>query len=136
MGLKLFFSCKVYRKTARGWLKYKILSLPVISYIASWYYAIKREKKMEGMSQWERYVADKKYEADSDDFCFKCALLRLEVCIAAEDVDEQKFEQTKADVLSSKVINEPKYKNLKEWVESIDSTEKDYSILEKFISLT
>lgn len=91
-------------------------------------------KKMQCMSQWEQYVEMKNVENNSRKFCFVAALIRLQACIMAEGENKELFEQAKSDVLCNEEINEPTLKNFKEWLEKIDSSEKDYSRVQKLIN--
>jgi len=91
-------------------------------------------KKMQGMNQWDQYVEMKNVENDSKKFCFVCALIRLQACIMAEGENKELFEKAKSDVLCNEKINEPQLRDFKKWLENIDSSEKDYSRVQKLIN--
>ena len=132
--LKLLFTDKYYRWATLERLKLKLISLPGIKHIVSWYHAYKLYKKMQNMNQWEQYIALRNIENNSKEFCFTAALTRLQVCIMAEGENKELFEMAKSDVLCNEIINEAKYKDFKEWLEGIDSSEKDYSRVQELIN--
>lgn len=76
----------------------------------------------------------KNVENDSKKSCFVYALIRLQACIMAEGENKELFEQAKSDVLCNEKINEPQLRYFKEWLENIDSSEKDYSRVQKLIN--
>lgn len=132
--LKLLFTDKYYRWAILERLKLNLISLPGVKNIISWYYAYKMHKKMKNIDRWEQYVLLRKMENDSIKSTFISALIRLEVCIMAEGEIKELFEKAKSDVLCNEIIKEPKYKDFKEWLEGIDSSEKDYSRVKELIN--
>ncbi len=132
--LKLLLINKYYRWATLESIKLKFLSLPIIKHIVAWYHTYKIYKKMQGMNQWEQYVEVKNMENETKKFCFVAALIRLEACIMAEGENEEIFEQAKLDVLCNEKINEPCLKDFKKWLESITSSEKDYSRVQELIN--
>ena len=132
-GLKLLFTDKYYRWATLESLKLRMISLPAIRHIVSWYRALKMQ--MQGMNRWEQYVAMKNIENNSKEFSFTGALIRLQACIMAEGENKELFEKAKSAVLCNEIINEEKYKDFKEWLEGIDSSEKDYSRVQKLINV-
>lgn len=135
--LKLLFTNKDYRWATLEGLKLKFTSLPVIKHIFSCYYAYKMHNKTKNMSIRDRNIAFRKMERNSKEFCFTAALIRLQACIMAEGENEnleELFENAKSDVLSNEIINEAKYKDFKDWLEGINSSEKDYSRVQELIN--
>lgn len=133
-SLKLLFTSKYYRWAILEKLKLKFILLPGIKHIIAWKNAYKTYKKIKDKNQWEQYVEMKNIENHSKKFSFIGALIRLQACIMAEGENTELFEQAKSDVLCNEEINEPKLKDFKEWLEKIDSSEKDYSRIEKLIN--
>lgn len=131
--LKLLIKDKYYREARLELLKIKIISLPVIKHVIGWYEAYKMCKQMKGMDNWEQYVTIKNKEVISQRYCFAMALLRLEVVIMANDIDEEMFYQAKKDVLSYDIINEPDLREFKQWLEAINQDETDYSKVQEVI---
>lgn len=132
--VKLFFTDKYYRRATLESLKLTLLSLPGIKHIFYMYHTYRLHKKVQNMDNWERYIKFKNLENNSNKFCFTAALTRLQICIMAEGEYEEFFEQAKTDILSNKLINEEKYKDFKEWLESINSTEKSYSKVQEILN--
>ncbi len=133
MKLKLFFTDSNYRRLVRENIKFKIIAMPGIKHIISWYYSYKWNKKHKDESQWEQYIKFKEFESSAKEFCFLSALIRLQACMMAENVEEEDFQEAKNDVLNADVIHDSKYAEFKKWVECIDSTEKDYSKVKELI---
>ena len=50
------------------------------------------------------------------------------------DDNEKLFEDAKSRILDNQIINELRFKEFKDWLESIDSTEKDYSKVQELIT--
>ena len=61
-------------------------------------------------------------------------LLRLQACMMAEGNNEELFEDAKSNILGNEIINEARFKDFKDWLESIDSTEKNYSKIQELIT--
>lgn len=133
-GLKLFIKEKFYRKAVFEILKWRFLSLPLVKDMYAYILGKKFEKKIQGNDNWDQYVAIKKAENDSKIFRFKCDLVRLEAYIMADGNNEELFRQAKSDVLNNEVIDWPEYREFKKWASNIDSSEKDYSLIEQLIN--
>ena len=132
--LKLLVTDKYYRWAKLEKLKLKIVSLPGIKRIIVLYGEYKMYKKMKGMDNWEKYVAMKNFEYNSQKYRFCMALLRLEVAIMVDNIDKELFYQAKEDVLSNDIINEPNLKEFKQWLIEIDHNETDYSKVQEVIN--
>ena len=132
-ALKLFFTDKVYRRSVIELLKLDFLALPVIKHILALYYIYKWDKRMQGLTQWEQYVATKELENDTKKLSFLSALTCLEACIIADVKNVEAFEKVKEKLLCNELINEPNMKDFKKWLEGINSSEKDYSKVQKVI---
>lgn len=132
--LKLLLTNKIYRQATLERLKLKFLLLPGIKNIVAWIYSYKVHKKMKNMDNWDKHVAMRNMENDSKTFCFVSALICLQACIMAEGEEEELFQQARSNVLSNNIINQPHLKEFKEWLEKIDSSEKDFSRVQDLIN--
>ena len=135
--LKLLLTDKYYRWATLEKFKLRLLSIPTIKHTVAWFYAYKLYVKMRGKNKWEKYVEIKNMENDLKKFYFVAKLIRLEACIinkcSTEEVKEM-FNQTKSAILRNEMINEPYLKEFKSWLESIDSSETDYSRIRELIN--
>lgn len=132
--LKLLFTEKYFRKAFVGMLKYKFLALPGIRHIAGLRCTYKMYQRIKDMDQWDLYVETRRIQNNSNKVKFITALVRLSLSIMAKEENEELFEQAKSDVLSNELINEPEYREFKEWVEGIEVTETDYSRVDEIIN--
>lgn len=132
--LKLLLTNKSYRWATFESLKLKLMSFPLIKNVVSWYYAYKMYNKMKNMSPWEQHQIKRKEINDSKKFCFLAALIRLKICIMAKGENKELFEAAKSDILCNEIINEKRFKDFKEWLESVNSTEKDHSKIDEIIN--
>ena len=80
------------------------------------------------------YVEIKNNKNKAEKFCFVAALTRLEACIMIEGEDEEFFELVKKDVSYCHELRKPCLKDFKKWLESINSSEKDYSRVQELIN--
>ncbi len=138
--LKLLFTNKYYRWATLELVKNKLKSLPVITHIISWYYTCmwyrgyKICKKMPNMGIEVKDIERKEVDKYLTEYSFLCALIRLKLCIMAENKNKELkelFEKAKSDILDNEIIT--KYKDFKEWVEDINFNEKDYSRVQELI---
>ena len=132
--LKLLLTSKNFRLVMLEKLKLKFISLPGIKDVIAYYQVYKFNKQMRGKDNWEQYMAVKNYEKHSDIACFSMQLLCLQACMMAEGNNEKLFEDAKSRILDNQIINELRFKEFKDWLESIDSTEKDYSKVQELIT--
>lgn len=132
--LKLLLTSKNFRRLMLEKLKLKLVSLPGIKDMIAYYQVYKLNKQMRGKDNWEQYLAVKNYENHSDIKCFIMQLLCLQACMMAEGNNEELFEDAKSKILDNQIINELRFKEFKDWLESIDSTEKDYSRIQELIT--
>lgn len=132
--LKLLLTSKNFRRLMLEKLKLKLVSLPCIKDMIAYYQVYKLNKQMRGKDNWEQYLAVKNYENHSDIKCFIMQLLCLQACMMAEGNNEELFEDAKSKILDNQIINELRFKEFKDWLESIDSTEKDYSRIQELIT--
>ena len=132
--LKLLLTSKNFRWAMLEKLKLKFVSLPGIKDVIAYYQVYKFKKQIRGKDNWERYVAVKNYENHSNIKCFIMQLLCLQASMMAEGNNEEIFEKEKSKILDNELINEARFKDFKDWLESIDSTEKDYSKIKELIT--
>lgn len=132
--LKLLLTSKNFRWAILEKLKLKLVSLPGIKDAIAYYQVYKFNKKTKGKDNWDRYVLSKKYVNSIDIRTFIMQLLRLQACMMAEGNNEELFEDAKSNILGNEIINEARFKEFKDWLESIDSTEKNYSKIQELIT--
>ncbi len=111
--LKLLFTDKEFRDLRKIRIKFKFISLPILS-------------------RWNEYVKTKKLLNNLNKEYFIDLLLLLDICILSEDKDEELFQETKKEILSNKMIN--KHHDFKEWLINTDSSENDYSRVQEIIN--
>ena len=83
------------------------------------------------MEQWDQYVTMRGIENNAEKFNFAYKLFNLKLYMMADGEFTEEFESAKEEVLKCAIINKPELRKFKEWLESIDSSEKDYSEVEK-----
>lgn len=113
------------------------MQLPGIKQLVNMY---KMHKLIQSSDYWDLYVALKEKENNSKIGRFEAQLILLQVCVEAKEYNKEKFEKTKNDLLSNPIINEPRFGELKEWLNNIDSespsfNEKDSSRIQELIKL-
>ena len=125
----LFFTDKMYRKATLEWMKIKFSTLPGISHIISFWVQWRFFKKTQHMDSWERHVALKNFEHQTEEFVFALRLIRLYTSIMAEGElrNDEDFLKCKQEVLECKMMEQVNLREFREWVEGITPDETDGS---------
>lgn len=121
----LFFTDKFYRWSRIEYFKLKITGLPIIKRIVILNKTRMFYKETKNMTNWERYLEIKAIEANSMKIHFITALLNLKTSILT--TDKVLFEKAKKDVLTSELIEETSFRELKAWIEKSHVYENDTS---------
>ena len=127
--LVLFFTDKMYRKATLELLKIQFLDLPVIRNIFYFWVSWRFARKTQNMDSWERHVAFKKLEHETQQFVFCSCLVRLYSCIVAEGEcrSDNDFLQCKQEVLNCKIIEQENLREFREYVQQLSPNETDGS---------
>lgn len=134
MSCKSFFTNCRYRLWAiKKFLALKCVTLPGIKHIIPWIYTYKFQKKTKNWSKWDTYVELKTMEANVKQACFYSALIRLQALIISGNPEKDLFERTKSDILNNEIIDDPQYEEFKNWLQSIDINEKDFSKIKEVV---
>lgn len=131
---KLMFTVNFYLEETSRKIGQKVISLPGIREIYWRYSAYRMYRSMQNMGRHQRNAVLRQLEPIMKQIHLLGELDKLQRNIIAENPSESLFREAKNDVLNSEAINETQYKELKKWIQNIDSREKDFSQVQKFMN--
>ena len=108
----------------------KVTSLPIVKQLYHWYQVDQFKKANKNLNGWECYAKLMQIEESNRRFQLYLAILRLKVCLESGKTTPEKLQEQKELVLSYSLIQEYKFRKLKEWIENVEVDTKDLSMLD------
>lgn len=116
MRIKDIFTSRDCRRCMRIALKLFFTKLPIVKDICEMRQANKLTKKLVKKDRWERYTIIKKIEDETN---FRNSCINVWICSNANVCTEEDLENARNDALSNYLIDQPKYANMKKYVEGV-----------------